>query len=1629
MKNILVLFSFVLMSIFAFGQTPQAFKYQAVARDLNDNPVINQEISVKISILAGSPEGEVVYSELHETTSNSLGLINLEVGRGNTVTGNFTIIAWGNNASFIKTEMDITGGGNFVFMGTSQLLSVPYSLFSNNGVPNGQNPGDMLYWNGTQWITVNAGLNGQVLTFNNGIPVWGGIQLPILYTSAVSNITAFTANCGGTVVSDGGSPVIARGVCWNITPNPTTANNKIINGSGTGTFSGSMTGLAASSVYYVRAYATNSAGTSYGNEVSFTTTNGSITLTTTTITAITVNSATSGGNITNNGGSGVSSRGVCWNTSPYPTTANSKTTNGSGNGVFVSELTSLAPNTLYYVRAYATNSLGTSYGSQLNFTTLSGIVSLTTAEVTDITATTAISGGEITNDGGSPVTARGVCWHTSPNPTISDSITNDGSGNGIFVSCLTSLLPDTTYYVRSYATNGVGTYYGSQLSFTTLSGIVSLTTAEVTEITATTTVCGGEVTNDGGSPVTARGICWGTSQNPTLADSTTINGSGIGAFVSSITNLAQNTMYYVRAYSTNGVGTFYGNEVSFTTLSFKCGDVVSYGGQNYNTVLIGTQCWFKENLNVGTMINGANDQTDNGVNEKYCYDNDPANCNIYGGLYQWNETMQYSTTSGVQGICPTGWHLPTDAEWCTITTYIDATVNCSSTVWSGTNAGGKMKVMGTTYWNSPNAGATNSSGFTGLPGGGCTLDGAFYYLGSGGWFWSSTDYSPTLAWLRFLSCNDANIFRSPDTKGQGFSVRCLKDETSTSQLTVTPTNQDVTEDTGSATFEVTSNTSWAVEESVSWLFVSPMSGSGNDTLTVTYDANSSIESRIGQITITAAGGNPVVNVTITQADAPQWNCGQSIADARDGKNYNTIQIGTQCWMSKNLNIGNRIAGTTEQTNNATIEKYCYDNSETNCDVYGGLYQWDEMMGYSTTPSIQGICPIGWHLPTDADWTELTTYLGGESVAGGKMKETGTTHWWIPNTGATNSSGFSGLPGGYRYIDFSFQYLGYYGIFWSSTEYSSTNAYYRHLTDDLADVTRTYDPKGYGLSIRCLNNETTTPQLNLTPANQEATATSGITTFELTSNTSWALEEAVSWLSVSPMNGSSNSLLTVTYEANSSTESRIGQITITATGGNPVVNIIVTQAGAPQWSCGQSITDSRDGKNYNTVLIGNQCWMKENLNIGTRVDGIQNQSNNGTIEKYCFYNSEEFCILYGGLYQWNEMMEYSTNAGTTGICPPIAGWHIPSDADWTSLSNVLGGANVAGGKMKSTGTNGDGTGLWASPNSGATNSSGFTALPAGYLYNQIFYNQGIFANLCSSSQIDFSTASIRMLTYQDEGVFTSADYKTKGSSVRCLYDVVSINHPPDALNSPTPENTSNNQPLNATLSWECSDPDNDPLSYDVYFGTENPPMLVSSEQTGANYNPGLLISNTVYYWKIIAYDDQGNSSVGNIWSFKTWTPAIGDNFDGGIVAYIFQPGDPDYVTGEVHGLIAASSDQSSFTSWGCFGIVIGTSTLLGSGDSNTEVIVAENCAVFNTAARICYDLVLNGYDDWYLPSKDELYLLFIYLKGSGFGNFLNENYWSSSENGSNEAWVGRFYDGTQFPISKGVSYNIRAIRSF
>lgn len=394
---------------------------------------------------------------------------------------------------------------------------------------------------------------------------------PMVTTLEIAGVSQTTAVAGGNVTSDGGAEVTARGVCWSASQEPTIEGEHTTDGAGTGEYQSNLSGLTANTTYYVRAYATNSEGTAYGEEISFTTLEEHIivepTVVTVSVSEVTETTAVTGGNVTSDGGGEVSARGVCWSTSQEPTVEGNHTTDGTGVGEFVSNLTDLTDNTTYYVRAYATNEQGTSYGEQMSFTTVKHIdlPEVATVEPAEITSTSAVTGGNVISDGGAEVTAKGVCWSTSQNPTISDSFSTDGIGLGEYISIINGLAINTTYYVRAYATNAAGTAYGEEFSFTTLCDLPTVITTAITNVEITTAKGGGNVTADGGAEVTARGLCWATHLEPTIEDSFLVEGAGLGEFTCDITGLNENTRYYVRAYATNSVGTAYGNVTTLKT--------------------------------------------------------------------------------------------------------------------------------------------------------------------------------------------------------------------------------------------------------------------------------------------------------------------------------------------------------------------------------------------------------------------------------------------------------------------------------------------------------------------------------------------------------------------------------------------------------------------------------------------------------------------------------------------------------------------------------------------------------------------------------------------------------------------------------------------------------------------------------------------------------------------------------------------------------------------------------------------------------------------------------------------------------------------------------------------------------
>lgn len=495
-----------------------------------------------------------------------------------------------------------------------------------------------------------------------------------------------------------------------------------------------------------------------------------------TVINITATSAKFIGNIIDEGSSSLISKGFFWDTVPDPDMENyldSILIQGSNTGQFSSIVVGLESDKTYYVTAYATNIAGYNYDTDKSFVTevVEDLPTVSLESIASITESSFIVYGNVIHNGNLSVSARGFSYNVAGDPSLINGTNIPmGIGMGAFDTIITGLDPHQRYYVTTHAINELGTSYGLILDTLTLPHVETLTTVNITSNSAT---CDGKVSGILTGEILERGICYSTSPFP-LPDISGLHifaeTNEIGEFSVDLVNLSPYTSYIFRAYATNNSGTGYGDTIIFRTISGPCPGIESvlYEGQTYNTVSINGQCWLKENLNIGTMINGSSNQSPQNpeIIEKYCFLDEPDSCDTYGGLYQWDEMMQYTGTAGNQGICPNNWHIPSDAEWLTLIT----------TLGGEGIAGGKMKEVGLQHWLPYNTGATNECGFTALPGGDRSTNACFYSINEWAFFWSSSKSDPNYSWGLRLIYDNQDVFHQNYDKTYGYSVRCIKDE-------------------------------------------------------------------------------------------------------------------------------------------------------------------------------------------------------------------------------------------------------------------------------------------------------------------------------------------------------------------------------------------------------------------------------------------------------------------------------------------------------------------------------------------------------------------------------------------------------------------------------------------------------------------------------------------------------------------------------------------------------------------------------------------------------------------------------------------------------------------------------------
>ena len=545
-------------------------------------------------------------------------------------------------------------------------------------------------------------------------------ELGIVKTEEMSDITYYSATAHGKIVSNGHTAVTERGFCWNTDTAPTVDNHKVPVEGTEVNFSTVLNDLTHETTYYVKAYMINSIGISYGEEVSFKTLPLPVVPTVTTGEAhnIMKDQATIDGEVTSDGGEAVTARGICYATTPEPTIESTVIPSGEGLGSFSVEIKELVSGQTYYARAYATNKVGTGYGNEVTFAPLVEVQKPTvvTQSVDNILDTKATVHCEVTENGGADVTERGICYSTTNDqPDLNDkSIKAKDAGMGTYAIQMDSLSFETTYYVRAYAVNEAGVGYGDALTFKTLEEIkeMQVRAGEVTGVTRTEATVSATLLY--GVDVTERGFIYSLYPGRKLTSHATYQLLGTikdestenGEFTYTFTNLVQGGIYYVRGYAKTADKEVYSEDMKVVMQDpeglVDCGTMVDGAGNEYRTVVLGGNCWIRENLRTtkyadGTPIEMFDRPTMTGVpTDKAQYepfiqsgDTMPAEaCGYYYGVGFVNDE---------KAVCPAGWRVSTMDDWCSLLNYVSETYADNAAVTCNTSGRGSVGAISLAY--------------------------------------------------------------------------------------------------------------------------------------------------------------------------------------------------------------------------------------------------------------------------------------------------------------------------------------------------------------------------------------------------------------------------------------------------------------------------------------------------------------------------------------------------------------------------------------------------------------------------------------------------------------------------------------------------------------------------------------------------------------------------------------------------------------------------------------------------------------------------------------------------------------------------------------------------------------------
>ena len=675
--------SFCICCNLLFAQKiPTSIPFQGIAKDFNGSPVIERKIYLQTNLISGSINGKSIYTEEHETTTDAIGVFSVQIGQGKKTQGiinSLTEIAWDQGPYFLGIQLAITPNAplqnwqyqnNWTNMGTTSLGIVPYAFYAmqTSGLEKKLNIADTLsmlrnylriqdtgamlaaYAKVNSMSTINTSSSSNSSNTSNvntnSIITFSGEydslkNKPILFSGAYSDLTGKPNLFDGNYNSLSNKPVLFNGDYNTLINRPslfngdyTTLTNKpVLTLNGDITNNGNITTLANSGV---------SSGT-YGNGLQ-----------------IPILSIDEKGRIT-----AASTSTITPNSFPNKTNTqkNAMTNVSTGTVIWCSDCGTRGQMQVYN---------GYDWTDLTGAPALTNDISFGSINSSNIGSSTASITSTINTDGGNTITARGVVWNTSINPTIALSTkTSSGTGTGTISASLTGLSASTVYYVRTYATNANGTVYGNEISFTTTGIIPSLTTTAASSININGFTTGGNISGDGGNLVTYRGICWSTSANPTINDNRILSGTGTGTFTITLSNLNVGTTYYVRAFATNNAGTAYGNQQTINTSSlvagtsyqggkiayiFQSGDAGYVAGETHGFIIMNHPMGMQAAFGGYNASTGYYSYTGTSMN----FGTGRANTQRMSSM-TWNNAAKYIYNVNYDGY--NDWYLPSYYEW------------------------------------------------------------------------------------------------------------------------------------------------------------------------------------------------------------------------------------------------------------------------------------------------------------------------------------------------------------------------------------------------------------------------------------------------------------------------------------------------------------------------------------------------------------------------------------------------------------------------------------------------------------------------------------------------------------------------------------------------------------------------------------------------------------------------------------------------------------------------------------------------------------------------------------------------------------------------------------------------------